>query len=886
MPTDELTPEHEETLAKSAIDIAMAKRWRVRSILSPTDLPDGAEELGSHVPGILFPLPDIHGHTLDQIRADTTPANQGKYRFPSGNGNILVCWPIMQNHLDTKDYDHVVLVEGTKQCLALSCLNPPKTLILGISGCFGWQSSEEADGVVEGLASITAGKSVYVIFDADVRSNDMVHDAATRLHEYLIETANASSVQWILLKDSSSKEGIDDYLAKYPPDSRLKAYRELVRRALKKVPVLRQPGAPLPKSQALVPNEEQLAFTKLITSKDGEVIGEEVVFNALVRITETMSVKNDLVTQADGSPKSLGARATLEVRSHVLGEDSVYITIPYDELDDFKAWTQRLPWGAAFDLMKPVPGRPTVDLVNAILHYRADEKKIVNGYARLGWTMHQEQPHFLYSGGAIGPDGTTTAVRGVLEGPASKVRFPDLGEIDKDTLKEAVRASFSPIKFLHRPELWKVLVGAVSFVSAGFEPKGMLFFFGEPGSGKTHLAQGATSFYSPNFSPEHEIMATLEGTDNAITNMVVGFHNALILFDDAHPVKSQSKREKQYEVIDSLSRISYSGGSANKARARWDTRGQVMRHPEMSMDRPFIMITAEFQPYGEDARSQLERMFLIRIRESDTFYSYEEVNGEIYDGLDEPLKGSHALEQLGVSGKLNTAMAGYLQWIANKIADYAKSPSTALTDWREGKIKELVASIAPDFMDENVRLRENVRTYMVGWILWLEYALDIGAISAEEEDVYLESFRVELRILMDEYKTSALDKTSYGFQQIIDGIIAREAAGELVIARSWSNDDDGRQRGFASKSNAVVVGSYIKARKGRGDGVALSMELLAQALHQDKTLLAQMLDRNGVEKNYPFSLNGKTVRGWFFPRHLWEGEGMSGETDDDESTSR
>jgi len=883
LPTNELNPEHEAVLISSAIDPGMAKRWNIRSVQTPADLPAGAEELGTHVPGILFPLPDINGDILDQVRADVVPPNRGKYCFPSGTGNILVCWPTMQHRFVSGDYENVVIVEGTKQCLALSCLNPPNTLVVGISGCFGWQSSTESDGAVEGLDSVAAGKTVYVIFDADVRTNKNVNNAAIGLQEYLIETARARAVQWVTLRDASAKEGLDDYLAKFPVERRLKEYRDLIRRSAKKVPALRQDGDPGSRPQGLVPNEEKLAFVKAITSKDGTVVGEEVVFNALVRISETMSITNDLMTQADGSPKSLGVRVTLEVRSEVLGDDSVYINIPYSELDDFKTWTQRLPWGAASSLLMPAPGRPTADLVNAIKLYRAEERNIVNGYARLGWTMHQEQPHYLCSGGAIGPGGYTTSVRGVLEGAASKVRFPDLGEIDRDALKEAVRASFSPIKFLHRPELWKVLVGAVSFVSAGFEPKGMLFFFGEPGSGKTHLAQGATSFYSPNFAPEHEIMATLEGTDNAITNMVVGFHNALILFDDAHPVKSQTKREKQYEVIDSLSRIAYSGGSANKARGRWDSRTQSMRQPEISTDRPFIMITAEFQPYGEDARSQLERMFLIRIRESDTFYSLEETQHEIYDGLDEPLKGAHALERLGTSGKLNTAMAGYIQWVANQIMAYAKSPSTALVDWREGRIKELVSSISRDFADDNVRLRENVRTYMVGWILWLSYASEIEAISAEEAMIYLEAFRVELRNLMNEYKASALDKTTYGFQQIIDGIVAREAAGELVIIRSWK-DDDAKQRGFAAKANAVVVGSYIKARGNRGDGVAMSLELLAKALNQDKVLLAQMLDRNGVEKNYPFSLNGKTVRGWFIPRQLWEGYETSEDADDyDES---
>jgi hypothetical protein len=885
MPANELFPAHEETLRNSAIDPNMVRRWGIYSVRTPGDLPDAAVELGSHVPGLLFSLPDPNCQITYQIRADDPPEHQGKYRFPSGEGNILVCWPPMQQPLSSGDYDTVVLVEGTKQCLALTCLAPTKTLVLGISGCFGWKSIAEPDEAVEGLSEITEGKTVYVIFDADIRTNKMVNEAAVGLHEYLTTEAHVKEVRWITLSDPTAKEGLDDYLAKVPEDRRLKSYRELIRRSVKNVPTLSKPGERHTSLQGFTPNEELMAFTKLISAKDGAIIGEEVFFNALVRISESMTVVNDLIRQADGSPKHLGVRVTLEVRSQVLGDESSYITIPYDELRDFEAWVQRLPRGAAASILMPAPGKPTSDLVNTIKMYRADERNVVTGYARLGWTIHQEQPYYLYSGGAIGPNGNTDAVRGVLEGPASKVRFRDLMEI-APTLVESVRASFSPIRFLHKPALWKTLVGANAFVTAGFEPKGMLFFFGEPGSGKTHLAQGATSFYSPDYAPEHEIMASLEGTDNAITSLTVGFHNAFLLFDDAHPVKNQNKREKQYDMIDSLSRIAYSGGSVGKMRGRWDSRTQSMKQAEVSADRPFIMITAEFQPYGEDARSQLERMFLVRIRETDTFYSLEEADGEIYPGFDRPMKGAHALESLGERGILNDAMAGYIQWIANQMMEYANSPETVLTDWKDKRLNELAAAISTDFPEDGTRLRENVRTYLVGWIMWLNYATDIGAITGEEAMTYLESYRVELRQMIEEYKKSALDKTTYGFQQIIDSIVAREAAGELVIARSWKQDEDSDRRSISAKPNAITVGSYVRARGSRGDGVAIILPLLASSLRQDATLLAQMLDRNGVEKGYVFNLNNKKVRGWFIPKSLWIGEetGSNDNEMSDEST--
>lgn len=867
MPSNYLTEAHKEILRKSAIDPERALHWGITSVEMPEDLPRGTEELATHVPGILFPIPDPFNNKSFQLRADNAGENFGKYRFIAGDGASLACWPSMNDMISgNAEYSQVVIVEGTKQCLALASLKPPHTLVVGIAGCWGWKNQEEDDAAVDELDRLVAGKNVYVLFDADIRTNENVNQAAKALQEYLTQTisAPAKEVRWIALGDAKNKEGIDDFLGKVPAPERLKEFNRLRARAAKKVPSMQDQRRT--QLQGLNANEDMRAFTKVSYSKDGDIVNEEVAFNALVRITESMTVVNDLIRQPDGSPKHLGVRVTLEVSSPVLGDQSSYISVPYDELRDFESWVQRLPRGAAASILIPAPGRPTNDLVNAIKMYRADEREVVNGYARLGWIMHNGQPHYLYSGGAIGPDGNTTSVRGVLEGPASKVRFRDLTEVD-DQLKEAVRASLSPIAFLHHPELWKTLVGAAAYVGAGFEPKGMLFFFGEPGSGKTHLAQGATSFFSPDYAPGHEIMASLEGTDNAITSLTIGFHNAFLLFDDAHPVKNLNKRDRQYDMIDSLSRIGYSGGSVGKMRGRWDNRTQSIKQAEVSSDRPFIMITAEFQPYGDDARSQLERMFLIRIRRDDTFLSLAEMEDQVVPGLDETMSGAKALETLGEKGVFNDAMAGFLRWIANRITEYSSDEDHMLERWRLDKLRELSDGIKGDFKDDGTRLVENVRTYLVGWIMWLEYAADIGAISHTEALDLLNSYRAELMDLKEQYTTSALDTTSYGFGQLVNEIQARRAAGELVIARSWS---DREKVLIPTKANAVTVGAYVKGTKTHGEGVALSIPLLAQALHQDKVLIAQMLDRNGVNKNHVFKLNDQSIRGWFFPRELWE----------------
>jgi hypothetical protein len=146
--------------------------------------------------------------------------------------------------------------------------------------------------------------------------------------------------------------------------------------------------------------------------------------------------------------------------------------------------------------------------------------------------------------------------------------------------------------------------------------------------------------------------------------------------------------------------------------------------------------------------------------------------------------------------------------------------------------------------------------------------MEIGAITPSEAAIHLDSYRLELRELIEAYKP-ATDSTAYGFRQLIDTIRAREAAGELVIARSWKDDD---RKNILTKPNAITVGCYVRARGKRGDGVAIVPSLLGAALRQDTTLLAQILDRNKVEKNYVFNLNNHAVRGWFIPRELWCGD--------------
>ncbi len=886
MPKTTINATHQAILEKSAIDKWSAQSVGIFSVEKASDLPRDLAWMKNHVPGLVFPLRGVNNQdVIFQIRADNPEEGTPKYLFPANSAPGLIVWGPMLDKLDG-DYDSVMIVEGTKQSLAVSMLNPPADLVVvGIAGCWGWlspKSGADAIGAVDGLSELVADKMVYVCFDADIASNQSVHNAAVQLNDVLTDF-RARAVHWVQLGGSKDKIGLDDHLGRFnSPQERLAELKRLLRKAKDRIPTLRK-TVPSQLPLGVVVDEDDMSIVEIgRPAKDGDEPSRRILLGCIPVVKDTTTIINDLVDErnAEGETrvKTLGAYLTLEVSSKALGDEPYQISIPYEDLPDTNKWIQQLPSGVAIDIVTP-PRRSSDEnkVVNAIKQHRTTERHYVTGVARLGWKMHQGQPCYLFSGGAIGPHGLVQDLRGILTGTAAKVAFRDPSSIKPDDLRTAVRASLVPISFLHKPGLWKLLVGAVAFSTAGFNPKGMLFIYGEPGSGKTHLAQGATAFLTTAFSPGREIMASLEGTDNAIISLSQGIHNSILLFDDVHPAKQQRKRDALSDLIDSLSRVGYSGGTAAKMRAGWDVKRQAVKLPIVTDNRPFIMITAEFQPYGDDARSQLERMFLVRVRHNDTFLSLAEAEGQLYEGFSKPMSGAHALEEIAMSGKLNDALGGFISWIANQMVEALppaaeKTGVTPLDYWKGTYLDNLSKEILQDFQEDDTRLAENVRTYLVGWWLWLAYAHELGAVSTTEVKTLMDSFRLELREMADTYRNSSLRQIKHGFGQMIEEIQAMEVAGEIVILDRKVGGKP--QRNPFVKQNAIVVGAYIGKRKnGQEGGVCLSIPLLAKALRKDTSHVATLLDHSDVIKSYLFRMNDRVTRGWFIPNTLWEASG-------------
>jgi len=858
-------PNHSKTLTESGIEPLVAEHFGVRSINAPEDLPEGCESFHNHIPGLLFPLPGVTGEKLYQIRADATPAGSGKYVTPGGTTPQLIIWPTAKALLDSGNYAKVLIVEGTKQSLSAATNAPKGVLVVGLTGCWNWRTSDTETGFVEGLDEIVDGHLTVVCFDADIRTNESVHNAASALDKVL-KSCGATTVRWIILPDGE-KTGLDDRLGKVLSNRRSKDISTLMAKASPSVPRFIAPEEVGLVNGSIVPDEDSLSFVRIRILKDE--IRKEMITDALIRIVKVRSIVSDITSmpgkQAIDGKVLLDTELILEVSSKMFGGHVYEVTVPRRDLEDIASWYALIPDPASIRLQRPTSRKEATELVNAIVKYRAEECLEETAYTRLGWVLHDGLPAYVYQGGAVTEKGNVTAVQASLTGRASEITFPDVnGDLGTEELKRAVRRSLAPFSILHRPELWGVVFGGMVYASAGFQPKGILYLFGQAGSGKTHLAQGVTGFLSPRFGPNGYVMATLEGTANAAMATTPPFHHSMVLYDDAHPVTGKVKQAAQADLLDALSRVGYSGGSASTRRAHWSKDRGVVEMGASSNEHPFIVVTAEFQPLREsDARSFFERTFIVQVSEKDTYKTLEEMDGVEIEGIDEPVKGSKVMEALVESGDFNLAMSGFLAFVAIGMRQAWELPEgkeypDPVSAWTSFMEKRLVNDYSRAFVGNSTRLNENTRSYLIGMSLWLAYAEGIGAISHKERVERMDDFTDSLISLKDFYTNQIVDVNDFGFLQLLNSIKATVASGDAIMVGSGEDN-------AYTKPYATVIGRYIENR----NGYAVLAKPLAKALHTEESLVKQVLAAAPGVSKLVFWLNGTSVRGYMIDAELW-----------------
>lgn len=223
-PGGQLSEDHAAFLTAQAVDLELARSLGVRSLLSREDNPqEGVWGNWANHPAILFPWTNEAGDVEYQVRPDNPTADgrgrARKYVFRKDMTPIL--WAVRP----VATAERIVIVEGTKQCLAAASYAPPGVGVYGIAGCRMWQ--------IEGRPipdlMVAEGREVVVILDADAADNPQVYEAGTGLAEALV-MEGATKVTFGRLP-GGSKSGLDDVLGSRPADRRADYLARVIEKA-------------------------------------------------------------------------------------------------------------------------------------------------------------------------------------------------------------------------------------------------------------------------------------------------------------------------------------------------------------------------------------------------------------------------------------------------------------------------------------------------------------------------------------------------------------------------------------------------------------------------------------------------------------------------------
>lgn len=209
-----LTDEHLSELRKSAISDEVIADCGVYSALDPSQLPEPlawVAEVEGSLPALVYPFEEPGKGTTWQVKPQVGSVRKKggkvlKYVMPSKAEHFGPAFsPRREVSEDTR---RILVVEGTKQALAVVSATDEETAVYCIPGIQSWMGGEDGPGAA---LQVVGGYDVYICPDADAASNRAVYDAAEKLGQTL-QAWGARSVSFMTVP-GFGKQGVDDVLA-------------------------------------------------------------------------------------------------------------------------------------------------------------------------------------------------------------------------------------------------------------------------------------------------------------------------------------------------------------------------------------------------------------------------------------------------------------------------------------------------------------------------------------------------------------------------------------------------------------------------------------------------------------------------------------------------
>lgn len=536
--------------------------------------------------GILFPVywpSEAHARCY-RIRRDNpdwiqgkdgSPKPERKYLGEPKSGNHLYLPPGITAELLDDPAVPLVIVEGEKKALSLQRLAyhetaSPRFVPIGIFGVWNWRGTvgktggpkgERLDvkGPITDLNRIAwEGRTVYVLFDANVSTNDSVKWARKGLHREL--TSRRAKVRCINMPEGCGVNGVDDLLYAWGPDRVLELFEQ----------------APATSTLHVIAPPQFRARPEgmfRVTTR-GEQLVELQLSNYQAQIVTNICLDDGVETKRE-----------FEVRSELAGR-SFRFTIPANQFSAMDWPLEQMgPHAITFPNQREY-ARTAIQSFSLT----AEERTI---YTHSGWTNVDGRWIFLHAGGAIGQGGVIADVDVRL--PRALIRF-ELGiPPNGEPLKRAIRSSLKLLEVLPPMIGFAVFAALCRAVFGGADFA--LHIAGETGAFKSELAALVQQFFGASMDRTH-LPGSWASTGNALEMLVFHAKDVLVVIDDFAPQGSSTDVARYHAAADRVFRAA--GNQAGRGRLDSTAR---LREPKPP--RGLVLSTGEDVPRGHSIRARL-----------------------------------------------------------------------------------------------------------------------------------------------------------------------------------------------------------------------------------------------------------------------------------------
>ncbi|PON15811.1 hypothetical protein C2W62_21820 [Candidatus Entotheonella serta] len=339
------------------------------------------------------------------------------------------------------------------------------------------------------------------------------------------------------------------------------------------------------------------------------------------------------------------------------------------------------------------PGNTMKDHCRAAIQTLSTALTTRTVYTHCGWRQIGEAWCYLHGAGAIGPQEVVANIDVSLGETMARYRLPVPPRVGGE--RQAIRASLGLLDVaadaVAMPLLmtvWRAVLGAADFA---------LSLVGPTGTGKSELAALAQQHFGAGMDARH-LPGAWSSTANALGELLFLAKDALLTIDDYCPTGSQADQQRLHRDADRIFRSQ--GNTAGRQRMR----PQGGLHPERP-PRGLILATGEDVPSGQSLRARLLTL---------------EINARTVNW-----RALSQCQQHAAEGRYAAAMAGFVSWLTSHYDQIR-------TAW-----PHVVTELRRQVQDHGHKRHSTITAELqCAWHLFLDYAIQVNAITEEEAVAY------------------------------------------------------------------------------------------------------------------------------------------------------